>query len=95
MAEFGDVFRVVTLIPMHAYEHKSTKIPMHGALSVWLRVWFRANSQIWQFIMWGQCLVMGGNTLKVMQQHHKWAKTLTYNAHSNVKHWNAFSSNPT
>ncbi len=38
MAEFGDVFRVVTFIPMHAYEHKSTKIPMHGALSIWLRV---------------------------------------------------------
>jgi hypothetical protein len=38
MAEFGDVFRVVTFIPMHAYEHKSTKTPMHGALSIWLRV---------------------------------------------------------
>jgi hypothetical protein len=38
MAEFGDVFGVVTFIPMHAYEHKSTKIPMHGALSIWMRV---------------------------------------------------------
>ncbi len=57
MAEFGDVFGVVTFIPMHAYEHKSTKIPMHGALSIWMRVWFRADSQILQYIMWGQCLV--------------------------------------